>query len=160
MSAFISHTPADYTFAMPSSSGGPIDYSAELSQTRKAESARRLAAERRQQVLVEVVAMEVQMGIAVRWQPSDSQYMATVKYISERHYHRALDRLQKLVVLRLFELNKLNLAGTGKHIARHCKVNLQIFHIQDTRCARTLQNHFRLDVRPSKRRSRLTTKPL
>jgi hypothetical protein len=32
---------------------------------------------------------------------------------SERKFHRALDHLQKLVIQRFFELNRLNLAGTG-----------------------------------------------
>jgi hypothetical protein len=57
--------------------------------------------------------MEVKMGIDSRWQPSDPQYVETIKYMSERKYHRALDHLQKLVIQRLFELNRLNLAGTG-----------------------------------------------
>lgn len=55
------------------------------------------------------------MGIERRWQPSDAQYLDTCKYMALRKYHKALDHLQKLVIQRLFELNKLNIAGTGKH---------------------------------------------
>jgi hypothetical protein len=36
-----------------------------------------------------------------------------MKYMATRKYHRALDELQRLVVLRLFELHKLNLSQTG-----------------------------------------------
>lgn len=58
--------------------------------------------------------MEVKMGIETRWQPTDPQYVDTIKYMALRKYHRALDHLQKLVIQRLFELNKLNISGTGK----------------------------------------------
>lgn len=58
--------------------------------------------------------MEVRMGVAHRWQPSDVQYLETLKYMGLRKYHRALDNLQRLVIQRLFELNKLNLSGTGE----------------------------------------------
>jgi hypothetical protein len=57
--------------------------------------------------------MEVKMGIATRWQPSDPEYIETANYMSKRKYHLALDNLQRLVVLRLFELHKLNLSQTG-----------------------------------------------
>ena len=110
---FMNSTPTDYQFVSPSFRSSSTRYEAELSQTRKAETNRRLAAERHAQVLQEVVAMEVKMDISTRWQPADAQYMETLKYMSERDYHRALDNLQRLVVQRLFELNRLNLAGTG-----------------------------------------------
>ena len=57
--------------------------------------------------------MEVKVGISVCWQPADAQYIETVKYLPQRNYHHALNRLQCLVVQRLFELNKLNLTGTS-----------------------------------------------
>lgn len=72
-----------------------------------------MADERHAQVLTEVVSMELKMGIARRWQPSDQHYIDTLKYMTERDYHRALDKLHRLVVQRLFELSRLNLARTG-----------------------------------------------
>jgi hypothetical protein len=69
--------------------------------------------EKHEALLVEVIVMEVKMDITVRWQLSDTQYIKTVQYMNERKYHRALDHLQKLVIQRLFELSRLNLAGTG-----------------------------------------------
>lgn len=61
--------------------------------------------------------MEVHLDIPTRSQPGDSQYREVVQYIAERRYHRALGRLQRLVILRLFELQKLNLSRTGKRSA-------------------------------------------
>jgi len=59
------------------------------------------------------------MGITSHWQPSDVQYIETVKYMAKRKYHQALNHLQKLVIQHLFELNKLNLAGTGYRMRKH-----------------------------------------
>jgi hypothetical protein len=78
------------------------------------ETRRRVAAQRRSELLEEIVTMEVKMGIDNPWQPSDSHYIDTMKYMADRKYHQTLDHLQKLVIQRLFELNRLNLAGTGK----------------------------------------------
>lgn len=60
--------------------------------------------------------MEVQLeiGPGCRWTPQMPQYISTIGYISEWRYHWALDELQRLVVMRLFELNTINLAQTGE----------------------------------------------
>jgi len=111
--AFMNSTPTDYQFVPPSSHPSSTHYDVELSQTRKAETNRRIAAERHNQVLQEVITMEVKMGISNCWQPADAQYIETLKYMSERNYHKTLDNLQRLVIQRLFELNRLNLVRTG-----------------------------------------------
>ena len=54
------------------------------------------------------------MGITKTWEPTDEEYKQTVKYIATEKYQRALGRLQRLVIQRLFELHKLNFAQTGK----------------------------------------------
>lgn len=58
--------------------------------------------------------MEVTMGIAACWQPTVAEYKDTLRYLTMRKYCCALDNLQRLVVMRLFELHKLNLSQTGK----------------------------------------------
>lgn len=94
---------------------GPASYEAELSKTRKAETTRRVAGEKRDLLLNEIVALELKMGISRRWQPADPEYVEANRYTNERKYHRALDNLQRLVIQRLFELNKLNIAATGMY---------------------------------------------
>ena len=37
-----------------------------------------------------------------------------MKFLREKKYFDALEHLQKLVILRLFELHKLNISQTGK----------------------------------------------
>lgn len=107
--------PAEYQFIISSQQEPQPSYNEELSRTRKAETERRVAAERYTQLQHDVVAMEVALGITVRWQPADQEYVQTVKYMSERTYQKALGKLQQLVIQRLFELNRLNLAGTGMY---------------------------------------------
>ena len=70
--------------------------------------------ERYDDLLLEVNEIECRLHITQRWQPGETRYNDTVKYIAERDYHRAIDKLHKLVIRRLFELHKLNIAGTGK----------------------------------------------
>lgn len=60
-----------------------------------------------------MIELEVRLGITRRWIPEDAEYIETLKYMNERKYHRALDKLYALVVKRLFELHRMNLAGTG-----------------------------------------------
>lgn len=103
-SQFLTITPAD---------ASSQTYASELSQTRKRETERRYAAERRDQILRDVVEMEVRLDIEQRWTPTSTEYREILTYMSTRKYHQALDKLQKLVIQRLFELHKLNLSQTG-----------------------------------------------
>lgn len=57
--------------------------------------------------------MEKSMNIGNRWEPGDREYQDTLKYIATRRYQQALGRLQRLVIQRLFELQKMNLSHTG-----------------------------------------------
>ena len=61
----------------------------------------------------EVSDLEAKLGLTVSWTPRDSKYQETLRYLRKRELHRALDRLQGLVVQRLFELSKANMSGTG-----------------------------------------------
>lgn len=106
---FISSAPANYQFQPPAQGS----YTAELSQTRKLETQRRYTSEKLDTIQLELVAMEVKMGITHRWEPSSPEYQATIKYMCTREYHRAMDNLQCLVIQRLFELQRLNVAQTG-----------------------------------------------
>lgn len=47
--------------------------------------------------------------------PATPEYVEVLQYLQDRKYHRVLTKLQKLVVLRLFEFSKLNVAKTGMH---------------------------------------------
>ncbi|KAI0081425.1 hypothetical protein K474DRAFT_1682021 [Panus rudis PR-1116 ss-1] len=127
-SRFYSTIPSEYQFASPTM---PIDsYSADVSSTARLERRRRKAIEEYDRVLNLVIDMEVRMNIAPgeRWTETSPQYIETIKYLNERQYQRALAKVQKLVIQRLFELHKLNLAQTGYKLRTALAKSLQ------TRC--------------------------
>ncbi|KAJ3472921.1 hypothetical protein NLI96_g13200 [Meripilus lineatus] len=103
---FFQSVPSDYQYASPEEAA-----KVDNSQTLNLETKRRHAKERYDRLLLEVMEMELRMGIQ-RWQPSHPRYQSTLKYISQRKYHQALNKVYRLVVLRLFELHKLNLSQT------------------------------------------------
>ena len=112
------NTSAMFMIATPSESRSSTTpqvetYSSELSKTRRLETERRYADERRQTILKEVVEMEVKLSITTRWQPSSPEYINAVQYLGRRKYEKALDHLQKLVVQQLFELHKMNQSQNG-----------------------------------------------
>ncbi|KAL6307294.1 hypothetical protein BKA93DRAFT_815978 [Sparassis latifolia] len=131
-SLFLTSTLADYEFLpLPTRPSPSRIYNHELSQTHRLEW--RHIAERRQQVLHDIIAMEVHMGIVNRWQTTSIEYIETLQYVKLCEYHRALDNLQRLVVQRLFELHNLNLVQTAYRVRTHMAKSLQ------TRC-RAIRN--------------------
>lgn len=60
--------------------------------------------------------LEVQLGIDKRWEIGSKHYVWFREEALLLKYHSALDELEHLVVMRLFELSKLSLSGTGKSV--------------------------------------------
>lgn len=110
--SFLHSTPADYSYVAPADISEKTR--AEISDTQKLETKRRHLIDKLETAKLRVLEMEVQMGIVHRWTPADKEYREMLQYSRERDYHRAFNTLKKLVVQRLFELQKLNLAGTGE----------------------------------------------
>ncbi len=73
----------------------------------------RVLRERRDRTLTDVIALELKMGLKSRWQPATPEFIETSKWITEHDYRLALEKLQQLVVQRLFELQSMNLSHTG-----------------------------------------------
>lgn len=91
----------------------PGAYEKDTSHTRHLESERRHARQEHVRVSLEVCELEVKLGITARWTPVTPEYATALQYLHERKYRRALERLQRLVIQRLFELHKLNVSQTG-----------------------------------------------
>jgi len=60
-----------------------------------------------------VDTIERVLCIKTRWQPDDAEYVKMLEYITNRKFVRVVEELQGLVVSRLMELDKMNLAGSG-----------------------------------------------
>lgn len=67
------------------------------------------------ELLEAVVALEGVLGIVERWTARSQQYQDAVARMAERDWRRALDRLEYLMVQRMFELAKSHTFGTGTH---------------------------------------------
>lgn len=59
--------------------------------------------------------IEQRLGIQDRWTAIHPEYQNTLDYINNRKFIRAVEKLEGLVVQRLFELSKANLSGTGEY---------------------------------------------
>ena len=57
---------------------------------------------------------EAKLGVTVRWTPGCAEWNKAETMTRTREYRKALDKLEGLVVAQIFELTKLNRAGTGK----------------------------------------------
>lgn len=99
------------TFLTPHS--GSTDYNQDLSATRRLETSRRKLEEEVERLGTDVIQIEERLGFDRRWQPMDERFQRAQNYIATQKYQRALGKLQRLVIQRLFELHKLNIAQTG-----------------------------------------------
>ena len=52
------------------------------------------------------------LGVKTRWQCGDAEYWKTLEYISNREFVRVVEKLQGLIMSRLMEMDKVNLAGS------------------------------------------------
>ncbi|KAJ3833253.1 hypothetical protein F5878DRAFT_654388 [Lentinula raphanica] len=100
-----------------------------VDQTRKVETQRRHAIESRDDLKAEVQLLELRLGIKDRWVSGSEEWERVKKMVAMAKYQKALDKLEGLVVARLFELTKLNMSCTGyklrKHIANALKTRSQ-----------------------------------
>ncbi|KAH7908465.1 hypothetical protein BJ138DRAFT_993211, partial [Hygrophoropsis aurantiaca] len=99
--------------------------SADISRTRKNETARRHAQEVYENDLKVVQQLEARLDITRRWVPGDAEWESAAKLVANRKYQRALDTLEGLVVARIFELTKMNRSGTGYKMRKHIAKALQ-----------------------------------
>lgn len=71
------------------------------------------AATKRDQKLEVVMDYEQQMALDTRWGEDHPERLKAQSRITHRLYHKAVDDVERLVVMRLFELTKLQMSGLG-----------------------------------------------
>ncbi|KAE9397606.1 hypothetical protein BT96DRAFT_995705 [Gymnopus androsaceus JB14] len=73
--------------------------------------------------------LENKLDIRIRWAEGGKEWKAAEDLVSGAKYRRALDKLEGLLVRRMFEMGRLNIAGTGyklrKHLAKALKTRSQ-----------------------------------
>ncbi|KAG1745399.1 uncharacterized protein EDB91DRAFT_1049934, partial [Suillus paluster] len=112
MAQFLTYTPADFTPSHDLQKNQQV-----FARAREAECH---AAHRKLVLEMNVVDdIEHHMGITARWQPQDAKYQEGLAYLTNRRFIRSIEQLQGLVIQRLFELAKANIAGTGYKLCQH-----------------------------------------
>ncbi|KAI0323448.1 hypothetical protein GY45DRAFT_1349791 [Cubamyces sp. BRFM 1775] len=87
------------------------DYNSDARRTRRIEAARRSAFDELTLAIQAVGDLEVRLEVDNPWTPTHPKYQETLSRIQHREFHRALDRVQQLVMQRLLELSKANMSG-------------------------------------------------
>jgi len=84
------------------------------------------------------IRIETQLAVDQRWEIGGPEYQCFKEEASLGKYRTALDELKHLVVMRLFELSKLSLSGTGKFIYAEIPMLMSCFfsRVQATSAAR------------------------
>ncbi|KAI6125002.1 hypothetical protein EDD16DRAFT_1763245, partial [Pisolithus croceorrhizus] len=100
-------------------------YGGDTRVTRQNETLRRHAQENYDKDLLVVQELERKLSVSQRWTPEDKEWQHAGRLVANREYRRALDTLESLVVARLFELTKMNRAGTGYKLRKHIAKALQ-----------------------------------
>ncbi|KAG2152785.1 hypothetical protein DEU56DRAFT_868810 [Suillus clintonianus] len=72
-----------------------------------------------------VAHIEAQLAVDQRWEIGGLEYQRFKEEASMGKYRTALDELERLVVMRLFELSKLSLSGTGYKLRQQIGKALQ-----------------------------------
>jgi len=93
-----------------------------------------------------VFSLEAQLGIEKRWDEQSPEYKKYKEQVVIRDYLNALGELKRLVVMRLFELSKLGMSGTGSSSTFHNKLLTNF--VQDTNFVVRLEKHSNVDQKP------------
>lgn len=76
---------------------------------------RRTTAQTKMELKGQVVDdFEIRMGIEERWMMTHPEHVRAQSCIANMQYHKALNDVERLVVMRLLELTKLQMSSLGK----------------------------------------------
>ncbi|KAJ6510472.1 hypothetical protein C8R45DRAFT_1050270 [Mycena sanguinolenta] len=81
--------------------------------------------ERRNHDLELVQDLEARLDVSSRWTSASPEWVSAVKEIKDLKYQEALDQVEKIIVVRLFEMTKANQSGTGYKMRKHIAKALQ-----------------------------------
>ncbi|KAE9391994.1 hypothetical protein BT96DRAFT_831189, partial [Gymnopus androsaceus JB14] len=84
-------------------------------------------------LISDVQALERSLAIEVRWVEGSDEWEAAKKVVREAAYRKALDKLESLLVARMFEMVRLNVSGTGYKMRKHIRQSLK-------NCSKSVQN--------------------
>ncbi|OJA11661.1 hypothetical protein AZE42_10559 [Rhizopogon vesiculosus] len=112
-------------FLVPPSPYNVVSYDTQARNTHTAETTRHHALEDYEGNLKLIQALECKLEVTTCWVPEDVEWQRVGRLVANRKYQRAVDHLEGLVVVRIFELMKMNRAGTGYKLCKHIAKALQ-----------------------------------
>ncbi|KAJ3871092.1 hypothetical protein F5051DRAFT_341369 [Lentinula edodes] len=83
-------------------------------KTNALETKHRNEQENERKLIADVQALEEHLEISLRWVEGSEEWLKAKKMVGEAEYQKALNKLKGLLVARMFEMGRLNVAGTGK----------------------------------------------
>ncbi|KAH6906938.1 hypothetical protein BKA70DRAFT_1372270 [Coprinopsis sp. MPI-PUGE-AT-0042] len=86
----------------------------------------RHAIEGRSKAVQTIQDYEQRLEITERWTPGTHEWVVAQEMASLRRYRKCLDELEALIVSRMFELTKINMARTGYKLRKHISKALQV----------------------------------
>jgi len=92
------------------------DLGRDTTSTMRLETAQRHAQETYDKDLVMVQELELKLEIPSHWKPGDVEWQNAGCLVAQQKYQCALNNLESLVVAHIFELTKMNQAGTGEFL--------------------------------------------
>ncbi|KAF8338602.1 hypothetical protein F5887DRAFT_920026 [Amanita rubescens] len=111
------------------------------------ETKRRHLLEKRANVLNVVQQLEIKLDIQHRWTPDFPEWDRAKQMVEKREYQRCLDRLEGLVVQRIFEMTKMNMLQQGYNLRKHISQALQT----RSNAIRTAVNNYNIVAKSFKR---------
>ncbi|KAE9384969.1 hypothetical protein BT96DRAFT_841316, partial [Gymnopus androsaceus JB14] len=91
----------------------------DMATTRSTETKHRNEQENERKLIANVQALESKLGVTVCWKEGLEEWEAAKTLVKEHEYRKALDKLEGLLVSHIFEMSRLNVAGTGYKMRKH-----------------------------------------
>lgn len=95
-----------------------VDVRYDIQLTCCLENARCAAQEQAATAYQAVGDLEIMLAVEEWWTPQHPKYQGTLKFMQNRNFHRALEKVQQLVVQRLLEMSKANMPGLGMWLSQ------------------------------------------
>ncbi|KAF8583365.1 hypothetical protein K439DRAFT_1617574 [Ramaria rubella] len=95
----------------------------------------------------ELQQVEERLDVGERWSLESPEFLHAAEYLRTQTYRRAIDKLEGLVVQRLFELTKANISHTGYKLRMHISKALKA-RSKAIQCALHTYNHAATQLDP------------
>ncbi|KAE9387644.1 hypothetical protein BT96DRAFT_1004926 [Gymnopus androsaceus JB14] len=107
--------------------------------------------ENERKLIADCQVLKWKLEIKDRWVNGSDKWCSVKKMVKEATYRKALDKLEGLLVARMFEMTRLNVAGTGYKMRKHIATALKL-RSKSIKTAITAYNEAAASMSPPRRR--------